>query len=221
MGEIVYANNKFTGGKSTIVELVSPSAQFYSIGNTYNGGNVNGFYAISSRTGLYSLNDSFANIVGGSVRAYWLEDSAASFQNIQIQNAGIAPGNTASFWPFLGTNDATNSLFVSNVYNAGNQVPANHGTQPPTASSFTLSLARPSTGSFIITSATLFSHASTSYRLLAAYGGVGGEVDLTFEHDQVTFTITDNTKTSYSFFYVVGTDKYGAAVAQCTINIKI
>lgn len=61
-------------------------------------------------------------------RAYWLEDGSASFQYIQIQNAGLAASNTASFWPFLGTNDAKSSLFVSNVYNAGNQVPANHGS---------------------------------------------------------------------------------------------
>ena len=38
----MYANNKFTNGRSTIVELKSSSARFYSVANTYDGGNVNG-----------------------------------------------------------------------------------------------------------------------------------------------------------------------------------
>ena len=50
---------------------------------------------------------------------------------------------------------------------------------------------------------------------------MGGKADISFEHDRVTFTITDNTKSKYSFYYVVGSNYYGAAVALCTINIGI
>jgi len=165
------------------------------------------------------LNDRFANVNGGSKRGYWLKDNNAKFNNLQIQNAALASSNTVSFGPFIGANDAADSVQILNVYNAGNQVPSNKGTAPPTASDFTVTVARPSNGQIAVTSATFFSHASTNNRLLAVWGGVGGVVDISLAHDVATFTIADNTKTSYTFSYAVG-NKYGAGTAKCTIQIS-